>query len=76
MKNPKIGQLKIKYPHLNGITFDNEDEKQQYPIHIILGAGDYAKIKTGGFIAGKSGEPIAEKNPAWMDSYGKWRSMI
>ena len=61
LSNPRITQLKSKYPHLEGITFDNEDEKLQHPIHIILGAGDYANIKTGGFIAGKAGEPIAEK---------------
>ena len=61
LSNPRISQLKSKYPHLDGITFDNEDDKLQHPIHVILGAGDFANIKTGGFIAGRAGEPIAEK---------------
>ena len=61
LNNPGFNQLKTKYPHLNGIHFDNEDEKLQHPIHIILGAGDFANIKTGGFIAGRPGEPIAER---------------
>ena len=61
LNNPGINQLKSKYPHLDGIHFDNEDEKLQHPIHIILGAGDFANIKTGGFIAGRPGEPIAER---------------
>ena len=61
LNNPGINQLKSKYPHLDGIHFDNEDEKLQHPIHIILGVGDFANIKTGGFIAGRPGEPIAER---------------
>ena len=43
------------------VQFDNEDEKDQHSIHIILGAGDIAKIKSSGFIAGKPEEPVAEK---------------
>jgi hypothetical protein len=61
LNNPRITQLKKKYPHLAGIHFGNEDGKQNHPIHIILGAGDIARIKASGFIAGKSDEPIAEK---------------
>ena len=61
LKNPQIAILKQKYPHLNGLKFDNEDDKAEHPIHIILGAGDIARIKASGLIAGKSGEPVAEK---------------
>jgi hypothetical protein len=61
LNNPRITKLKKKYPHLAGIRFDSEDDKTDHPIHIILGAGDIARIKAGGFIAGKTDEPIAEK---------------
>ena len=61
LKNPRIANLKKKYPHLEGIRFDNEDDKDEHPIHVILGAGDIANIKTSGLIAGKPGEPVAER---------------
>ena len=61
LTNPRITNLKRKYPHLSGLQFDNEDKNDQHPIHIILGAGDIAKIKSSGFISGKTGEPVAEK---------------
>jgi hypothetical protein len=60
LNNPRTTKLK-KYPHLPGTRFDSEDDKTDHPIHIILGAGDIARIKAGGFIAGKTDEPIAEK---------------
>ena len=71
LSNSRINQLKSKYPRLDGITFDNEDDKLQHPIsyihhiyiiHIIFGAGDFANIKAGGFIAGKAGEPLLKRH--------------
>ena len=35
---------------LEGLQFDNEDDKPNHPIHIILGAGDIARIKSTGFM--------------------------
>ena len=61
LTNPRITNLKRKYPHLSELQLDNEDEKDQHPIHIILRAGDIAKIKSSGFISGKTGKPVAEK---------------
>ena len=54
-------EMKGKYPYLAGLQFDNEDEKNQDPVHIILGAGDISKAKLDEFIPGKTGEPVAEK---------------
>jgi len=34
--------MKRKCPHLSGLHFVNEDEKEDHPTHIILGDGDVA----------------------------------
>ena len=40
---------------------DDEDTKQELPIHVILGACEYAKLKTSTVPrVGKPGEPVAE----------------
>ena len=46
LSNPKIGELKTQFPHLRGLCFDNEDDREQHPIHLILGVGDLSRIKT------------------------------
>ena len=46
LNNPRIVDLKKKFPHLNRVWFDREDEREQHPIHLILGVGDTPKIKT------------------------------
>ena len=42
---------------------EDSDKKQALPVHLILGASDYAKIKTiEAQRVGEMGQPIAEKN--------------
>ena len=36
-----------KYPHLEGVKVRDRDNKPQLPVHVVLGAGEYARIKTG-----------------------------
>ena len=60
--NPHYQQLIAKYPHLEGVTMDDKDQKPKLPIHLILGASDYLCIKTDQpSRVGKTGEPVAEK---------------
>ena len=56
LKNLKIKQLKKNILFLLAYILIIKK------VHIILGAGDVARIKTGGFIAGISNEPMTEKN--------------
>jgi len=62
LENPRYEQCLAKYAHLKGIEMEDKDSKDILPVHLILGASDYAKIKTktaprlGGL-----GEPIGEK---------------
>ena len=40
---------------------EDDDPKEQLPIHLILGVGEYAKIKTSSRQkVGVPGEPVAE----------------
>ena len=46
LDNPKYGEVLQKYTHLERVHMDDDDTKAELPVHIILGASDYAKIKT------------------------------
>ena len=45
LPNPKYSKILKKYPHLKDVHMNDTDEKEQLPVHIILGASDFAKIK-------------------------------
>lgn len=47
LENPKYKQILNEYPHLRGVHLDNDDDKKCLPVHLILGATDFEKIKTG-----------------------------
>ena len=59
--NPQYNDKIKMFPHLAGVTMDDEDTKPERPIHLILGASEYSRIKTQTKPKiGKAGEPIAE----------------
>jgi hypothetical protein len=45
LENPHYKEILQRYSHLQGIHMDDDDEKELLPIHLILGANDYAKIE-------------------------------
>ena len=60
--NPNYAHLSERYKHLNGAKFEDPDTRTQIPIHLVLGASDYAKIKTTtAQKVGQPGHPFAEK---------------
>ena len=62
LENPRYEQCLAKYVHLKGIEMEDKDSKDIMPVHLILGASDYAKIKTETAPrVGALGEPIGEK---------------
>ena len=59
--NPHYNILVDTYPHLNGVHIHDDDAKPHLPVHVVLGGGEYARIKTESCPrVGKEGEPIAD----------------
>ena len=44
--NPRYDQLVKRYRHLRDIRLNDRDQKEDLPVHLIIGASDYARIKT------------------------------
>ena len=56
------------YDHLKGIQINEKGIKPELPIHVILGASDYVKIKMQKYPrVGKMNEPIAEQTKIGWD---------
>ena len=61
LPNPKYEELLNRYSHLKNVKLEDKDTKDFLPIHLILVASDYAKIKTRSAPKiGQIREPIAE----------------
>ena len=61
VENPRYKQVLEANSHLKGVRMDDDDEKERLPVHIILGANDFAKIGTGERLrVGRRGDPVAE----------------
>ena len=59
--NPRYAEKINQYPHLQGVVMDDKDSKPVLPIHLILGASEYSRIKTVTKpMIGSPGEPVAE----------------
>jgi hypothetical protein len=59
--NPHFETMTAPYPHLEPVVITDKDTKDQLPVHVILGVGDYARVKTNTKpLIGEIGEPIAE----------------
>ena len=62
ISNPGYEQLIKRYQHLQPVKMDDQDTKNQLPIHLVLGSGEFVRIQTSmkPFV-GEEHEPIAEK---------------
>ena len=60
--NPNYQKLQREFDHLKQAKFIDNDQKSQLPVHVVLGSGEYARIKTRtNPLVGTEGQPIAEK---------------
>lgn len=48
------------YQHLRGVELEDRPTKDHLPVHVILGANEFAQIRTGQMRVGRRGEPVAE----------------
>ena len=61
LDNANYEETIAKNAHLSGVVMNDQDKKSHLPVHLILGAGEYAKLKTESAPKiGESGEPVAE----------------
>ena len=61
LENPQYQEVIARNSHLSGMAMNDVDAKSRLPVHIILGAGDYAKVKTESAPKiGEVGQPVAE----------------
>ena len=61
VENPDYNKTISKYRHLKGVIMEDIDTKSLLPVHVFLGASDYAKIKTReSQRIGAIGKPVAE----------------
>lgn len=59
--NPNYREMIASYPYLKGVYMEDMDTKSQLPVHLILGASEYCKIKTRKpQRTGAIGQPVAE----------------
>ena len=62
LDNPKYQDKINLFAHLQGVSMDDDDTKAELPVHVILGASEYAQIKTETKPrVGRPGEPVAER---------------
>jgi uncharacterized protein YoxC len=62
LDNPKYQDKINLFAHLQGVSMDDDDTKAELPVHVILGASEYAQIKTETKPrVGHPGEPVAER---------------
>ena len=59
--NPQYKKLIAKYAHLKDVNMGDHDPKEELPIHVVLGANEFSKIKMKKVPrVGLVGEPVAE----------------
>ena len=62
LENPRYAEIIAKYNHLRAVEMTDKDDKAELPVHLVIGANEYTKIKTETSPKiGRQGEPIAEK---------------
>ena len=61
LDNPKYEEIIKTNEHMQGVTMDDHDTKDKLPVHIILGASEFAKLKTEKPPrVGLPGQPVAK----------------
>ena len=68
LMNPQYKKLIAKYAHLKDVNMDDHDPKEELPVHVVLGANEFSKIKMKEVPrVGMAGEPVAELTRfGWM----------
>eukprot|EP00112_Aurelia_sp_Birch-Aquarium-sp1_P001131 Seg1117.2 transcript_id=Seg1117.2/GoldUCD/mRNA.D3Y31 product="hypothetical protein" protein_id=Seg1117.2/GoldUCD/D3Y31 len=69
--NPKYDSMIKRYQHLKGVKMIDTDSKSQLPIHLVLGASEYSRIKTSTKPRiGDPGDPLKRQPTLYEDYHG------
>lgn len=61
LDNPNYEEAIAKNPRLSGVVMNNQNKKSPLPVHLILGAEQYAKLTSESAPKiGQPDEPVAE----------------
>jgi hypothetical protein len=61
LDNPRYEEIIKNHSHMKGVAMEDHDLKDKLPVHIILGASEFAKLKTEKPPrVGLPGQPVAE----------------
>ena len=67
LPHPHYAKITAKNKHIDGVVMDDNDRKECLPVHMILGANDYALIKTSASTRiGDMRQPITEKTKSGL----------
>lgn len=68
--------IRCDYNHLRNVVIEDSDMRDQLAVHLVLGNGEYARIKTSTKpLIGGDSEPVAEKNKAWLVYHEPWNGV-
>ena len=67
--NPNYCEIISKNPHLRGVYIHDEDEKARLPVHVVLGSGKYARIKTEQSDGSNRKTHLSPSSKIWMIYY-------
>ena len=75
LDKPNYATLLSKYKHLKGVKIEDSDNHWEIPVHVVLGASEYAAVKTTtAQRVGKPGKPVAERTLLGWTVMTSWRS--
>ena len=61
LDNPRYDKLIQEHQHLQSVVMEDKTPDDHLPVHLILGANEYTKIRTNAQLRlGRQGEPVAE----------------
>ena len=62
LDNPRFSNLVKSHPHLRGVKMEDSDTKARLPVHVIIDANDFVKIRTSDRLrVGRRGDPVADR---------------
>ena len=69
---PKYKETISKFEHFRGIVIEDTDEKEELPVHMIIGTSELSKIKTHKTKGRKTGRTRSRTYSVWVNDDVLW----